>query len=288
MIRIVILLMSLLVASNAMAVNKKIEVSVLYKEGGTTFERSKALADGLQELGWNVRFVPKGNCHNLLKYVNGEKTPLIFLNSDSSITEVAELGCDTKPAQENFVTMLYKRDTVLCSTKGETVASFRQKLSNGKDFAVGATTFYPEKVITAMSNATGKNFVMVPYNKSTMAIKGQIAGDTDFYLGGMQPKTMDNVELSCVVHGKVADIDGMISFSEIFPTYEYANLATHYFAHSYNVDPAVRKVLAEDLRKVMKLPSWNNYITKSQMTSASELTHIKVTDIIKSLDAWSQ
>lgn len=281
-------LFALVLSTSAIAVEKKIEVSVLYKEGGTTFERSKALAEGLTELGWEVNFVPKGNCHNMLKYVDGKKTPLIFLNSDSSITEVAELGCDTKPAQENFVTMLYKRDTVLCSTKGETVNSFRQKISSGSNFAVGATTFYPEKVITAMSTATGKNFKMVPYNKSTVAIKGQIAGDTDFYLGGMQPKTMDNVELSCIVHGKTADIQGMIQFAEIFPGYEYANLATHYFAHSYNVDPAVQKALAEDLRKVMELPGWNNYITKSQMTSASELTHIQVADIIASLDAWAQ
>ena len=80
----------------------------------------------------------------------------------------------------------------------------------------------------------------------------------------------------------------MIQFAEIFPGYEYANLATHYFAHSYNVDPAVQKALAEDLRKVMELPGWNNYITKSQMTSASELTHIQVADIIASLDAWAQ
>jgi len=80
----------------------------------------------------------------------------------------------------------------------------------------------------------------------------------------------------------------MIQFGEIFPNYEYANIATHYFAHTYNVDADVRAELAKDLRKVMELSSWRNYITKSQMTSASELTHIKVADIIDSLEAWAQ
>ncbi len=288
MIKRLLAIVALFLTTSAIAIEKKIEVSVLYKEGGTTFERSKALAEGLSTLGWDVNFVPKGNCHNMLKYVQGKKTPLVFLNSDSSITEVAELGCDTKPTDENFATMLYKRDTVLCSTKDETVNSFRAKIINGTSFKVGATTFYPQKVIDAMGKSTGKTFKMVPYNKSTVAIKGQIAGDTDFYLGGMQPKTMDNVELSCIVHGKNSQIDGMIQFGEIFPNYEYANIATHYFAHTYNVDADVRAELAKDLRKVMELSSWRNYITKSQMTSASELTHIKVADIIDSLEAWAQ
>ena len=281
-------IIALFLTTSAVAIEKKIEVSVLYKEGGTTFERSKALADGLTTLGWNVNFVPKGNCHNMLKYVNGKKTPLVFLNSDSSITEVAELGCDTKPTEENFATMLYKRNTVMCSTKDETVSSFRAKLANGKSFKVGATHFYPQKVIDAMGKSTGKQFKMVPYENSSLGIKGQIAGDTDFYLGGMQPKTMDNVELSCIVHGKTSQVENMIQFAEIFPNYEYANIATHYFAHTYNVDADVRIELAKDLRKVMELPGWREYLTKSQMTSASELTHIKVADIIDSLEAWKQ
>ena len=288
MIKRLLGIVALFLTTTAVAIEKNIEVSVLAKEGGTTFERSKAMADGLTTLGWNVNFVPKGNCHNMLKYVEVKKTPLVFLSSDSSISENGELGCDTKPTEENFATMLYKRDTVLCSTKEETVSSFRAKLANGKSFKVGATTFYPQKVVDALSQSTGKTFKMVPYNKSSMAIKGQIAGDTDFYLGGMVPRVMDNVELSCIVHGKTADIQGMIQFAKIFPDYEYANLATHYFAHTYNVDPAVQKVLAEDLRKMMELPSWKEYITKSHMTSASELTHIQVADIIASLDAWAQ
>ena len=267
-------------ATSVFAVEKTIDVLAHHSKGGNGWNRTQAVISGLETLGWKVNFVPLGNCVNMLNRAkDGE--PGVFFNSDASISEQSLKGCAMMPEPDQFVGVLYSRRNAICGPKGATVEQFKKRLNSGEKVTVSSSTFYPEKIIKSISD----NFVHVPYQKSSKATAGMLAGDAEFMFTGMTAGVLKNDQLSCFAHGSNTKIDGMEKFTDVLPNFPYADLKVNYFLSGFNLSPELRDTLASDLPAMLELPEWKDYITSAYMIPASEL-NMQVADFEKSVENW--
>lgn len=271
---------TIFLSSSALALEKSIDVLIHSKQGGNGWERTEAVIAGLESQGWKVNFLPQGNCSNLLSTAKNGK-PAVFFNSDASISEQEQKGCNMRPAPGNFVSVLFSRRNALCGPKGATLEQFLARLKSGETIKVSSSTFYPAKVVSAI----GPNFVHVPYQKSSKATAGMLAGDADYMFTGMTKKVLKNAELSCIAQGSQEDIKGMAKFTEVLPNFPYANLNVNYFLSGVNLTPELRDALAADTAKFLQSAPWVDYVTKSYMIPASSLNMTEA-DFMKSVGDW--
>jgi hypothetical protein len=272
---------SVAMSSYTMAMDKTIDVVTYFSQGGNGWERTEALISGLEAQGWKVNFVPQGNCSGLLNYGRNSGRAAVFFNNDAAINEKKLKGCNMRPESGQFVSVLYSRRNALCGPKDATLDQFVQQLNSGKTIKVSSSTFYPSKVVSAI----GPNFVHVPYEKSSAATAGMLAGDADYMFTGMTKSVLKNDQLSCFAQGSQEDIPGMSKFTEVLPNFPYANLNVNYFASGLNLTPELRNALATDIGKMLKSDVWVDYITKSYMIPADKL-NMTESDFLKSVDNW--
>lgn len=272
---------AVVVSSHATALDKTIDVLAYAGKGGNAWERTEAIVSGLEAQGWKVNFLPQGNCVNLLNYASNSGRSGVFFNSDAAINEQDLKGCNMRPKSGQFVSVLYSRRNAICGPKDATVNDFLQKLNSGATVRVSSTTFFPSKVISAI----GPNFVHVPYDKSSQATSGLLAGDADYMFTGMTKGVLKNDQLSCFAQGSAEDITGMSKFTEILPNFPYANLNVNYFLSGVNLTPELRDALEADTAKMLKSDAWVDYITKSYMIPADKLNMTEA-DFLKSVDNW--
>ena len=272
---------TMVISMSALAVEKTVDVLTHFSKGGNSWERTEAVVSGLESLGWKINFLPQGNCVTLLNYAQGEKRPGVFFNSDASISEQDLKGCNMRPEPGQFVSVLYSRRNAICGPKGSTVEDFVKHAESDQSVKIASSTFYPKKVITAIGN----NFAHIPYQKSSAATAGMLAGDADYLFTGMTKGVLKNDQLSCFAQGSQEQLSGMKQFTEILPNFVYANLNVNYFLSGVNLSPELKDTLASDVTKMLQLPEWKEYIKSSYMIPADQL-NMSESDFMQSVDNW--
>lgn len=251
--------------------------------GGSGDVLLEMIETSLENRGYNVNRVNLGSCPKLQDYMaKGNKNPGVFISRSTFLVEVGAVGCDVVPRQaEEVVTAMWARKNTICGRTGETPASLKEKFANGK-VTIAASTAFPQKMIEALH----PNAVYVPYGGTGGAIKGAIAGDTDLVFGGFSKRMVAHEQLSCVGHSSADSVEGMETFADLFPGYQWSSLNSFTYLQGVNLSSDLKAQVAKDVNLIMTEKAWEDYISVSRMIPASQLPTFTLADLLDNVDQW--
>lgn len=271
------------IAGSVSANTQQLDLLIYEPPGGSGDVLLEMIEVSLENRGYDVNRVNLGSCPKLQNYMSqNNKNPGVFISRSTYLVEVGAVGCDVVPRQaEEVVTAMWARKNTICGRTGETPASMKEKFANGK-VTIAASTAFPQKMIEALH----PNAVYVPYGGTGGAIKGAIAGDTDLVFGGFSKRMVAHEELSCVGHSSGDTVEGMETFADLFPGYQWANLNSFTYLQGVNLSSDLRAQVAKDVNLIMEEKEWADYISVSRMIPASKLPNFTFDDLLENVNQW--
>lgn len=277
-----IAVIALAVSSFSFAGDKgNVDVIIQAKEGGNTWRISQIFSDSLKEVGYDTNIIPAGNCFNAQKHLKKtfNKKPTVFIYSELTRINHDKAGCAFDP-NEGFAGPLYNRVNVMCTRKGE-VADIRKFLASKDTFTVAASNTWPERIFTTLSDASGKKMQYVPYKSSGSALKGILAGDTDFLYTGLVAKVAKNDKLDCFGVTSATPVNGIAPITDTFPGYEMGTLSATWYAYVVNMSPEQKATMGNVAVNLSKdSPTWGKWIKDSIMIPGSDMPDYSAADAI--------
>lgn len=269
------------------AENISIDLLVNFPEGGSVHRHSMMIAESLTDAGYTVNVVNTGNCINHVRHLNNNKnSPAIYLYADSTHNEFAATGCVPLVNDKTYLTTAYYRVNAMCTAKSRASNAdmVSNLIKNQSTVTVSAVTSTPTRVIESMSEWIEKPVKMVPYSKSSDAIRGVLGGDADFLYIGLTPAVSNNSELFCWATTNKTAIDSMVPLQTIAPNYQYNTIGSYWFIQAHALSDAQRDRIRQDLDSIFAQDKWINFFKSANMVPGKEFKNITAVDILQNIN----
>jgi hypothetical protein len=235
------------------------------KPGGSMHEMSKELSTFLTNKNYKVNWTAMGDCKGAQTALQNSKSPSVTIVYNAFITLP---GCEEIASTPKlFVKNIASFPLLVC---GKEDRDFRAIVSRKEKATVAAIKSHASKIITDLN----PSFVYVPYTNSGAALKGYMAGDTDFIMTTMsvasQVSTLPNTR--CFVTTGDQQVLGARVASKEFPQWKYNRLQAALAIVQVNHDAQQLNILNKAIDEFLVSNIWKNYTSKSQMNIDSSIT----------------
>jgi hypothetical protein len=274
-------------AFTTLAQTKNIDLLINFPEGGSVHKHSLMIAESLTSVGYNVNIVNTNNCVNHVRHLNHNKTrAAIYFYADSSHNEFAMTGCVPPVNDDTYLTTVYYRVNAICTSKK--VASTPDMVTNlvnsKQTVTISAVTSTPPRVVEALDSWAKKPVKMIPYAKSSDAVRGVLGGDADFLYIGLTPAVSNNPELFCWATTNKSPIGTMMPLQSLAPTYKYSTIGSYWFIQSHALTGNFRNQVKQDLDAIFAQNKWLDFFASAHMVPGPEFKNTTATDILKNIN----
>lgn len=277
----------LLTASAIAAANDRtVDLIINAPEGGNMFKQSTMIAESLTEAGYQVNIVKSGTCVNQLRHMQANPTqPAIYLYSDTTHNEFATAGCNLPLNKDTFLTTVYYRVNTMCTARSvaSTPEAVNELIRKKSTVTVAGVTSTPPRVIEAMSQWFNRPTRMVPYAKSSDAIRGALAGDADFLYIGLTPIVAENKELYCWATTNTSTINNMPAIRSVAPAYQYSTIGSYWFVQTHAMSAAQRNQLKQDLSGIFAQDKWVKFFNSGYLVPGAEFKDVGAAEVLKNI-----
>lgn len=229
------------------------------KPGGSMLDMSQILADHLTSKGHTVDFQVMGNCskaQTAMSNSNG-KSVMIVYNAFVNLP-----GCeDTMPQKNTFVSNLLSFPMMVC---GKTDLPLKENILNKQKGSVAIIKSHPKEMVTTLN----PNFTAVPYANSGAAMKGFLAGDTEYIMTTVPKasKIVKSGEAKCVLTTASESTLGAEPAEKTIPEWSYRNLTAALGLVQRGFNDNEMADLRAEIDAFSKSQSWVDYAKKSTAT----------------------
>jgi hypothetical protein len=256
---LLLFVVSLPMLSQASNAGLKVTIDLPSKSGGTYQSMGKMLADGLEDLGYDVDLVLSGNCATTVRNMQQQDRPLLtFWGNRLHLQDNQECAMP-EPNDIAFVGLLTNSPEYLCSVgPAESAQDFFQ-LTGKVTLSVQPFPWQTDKM-TVFLKTNSKAEVRTAIYRNTGAQKtAAVARETDFMIGTSGLKLQENGLVSCQYNTGNRVVENTRPLSSAIPG-AMQSWMTQY-ARAQNFTPAQLATLREDFRKIVQRDDWQKFMS---------------------------